>query len=194
MITNVGTITFPVLFEPKENLSGVLKYSCSLLIPKTDVNGIAKIKAEIAKAVTKGKDKHWGGKVPKFKYEALRDGDAELASGDKEGAEYKGMFFLNCSAGDDSPPGVVGPDARPLMDRHSIYSGCQVRLDVRAFPYKSGGNNGIGWWLSNCMLIGDGPRLDGKMNAVDAFAEFAVNDTSDDDEIDDDSIEAGDLA
>jgi len=183
MITNPGTITFPVLFESKENLSGDLKFSCSLLIPKTDKEGIARFKAEIAKAVEKGKEKHWNGKVPKFRYEPLRDGDKELESGDKDGAEYKGMMFINVSANDDSPPGVVGPDAQPLMDHGSMYSGCLVRLDIRAFPYKRGGNNGVGWWLNNVMLLDDGPRLDGKMNAVDAFAEYGQQPEVDDDNL-----------
>lgn len=191
MITNEGTITFPVLFESKENLSGDLKFSCSLLIPKTDKEGIARLKAEIAKAVTKGKEKVWSGKVPKFNYEPLRDGDKELKDGTREGAEYKGMFFINAAANDDSPPGVVGSDAQPLMDHKEIYSGCVVRLDIKAFPYKKGGNCGIGWWLNNVMLLKDGPRLDGKMNAVDAFAEYAQSSTFDEAA---EAAENGDLA
>jgi len=182
MITGKVTITFPVLFEPKENLSGDLKYSCSLLIDKGDQDTVSKMKAEIAKAITKGKDKHWNGKLPKFRYEPLRDGDEELDSGDKEGPEYKGKFFVNTSANVDSPPGIVGPDAMPLMDQQAIYSGCVVRADIKAFPYKRGGNNGVGWWLNNIMLVSDGPRLDGKMNAVDAFADYANMDQNSEEE------------
>lgn len=172
MITNEVTITFPVLFEAKENLSGDLKFSAGLLIDKSDKEGLARLKAEVAKATTKGKEKAWNGKVPKFRYDPIRDGDAELASGDKEGSEYKDRFFINASCNTDQPPGVVGPDAQPLIDQSLIYSGCIVRADIRAFPYKKGGNCGIGWWLNNIMLVRDGERLDGKMNAVDAFAEF----------------------
>jgi hypothetical protein len=177
MITNPGVITFPVLFEAKPNLSDKLKYSCSFLIDKTDKEGIARLKAEIANAIERGKDKHWSGKVPKFNYTPLRDGDAELKDGTKDSPEYKGRFFLNAACnGDpgDDKPGVVGPDAMPLMDPSEIYSGCIVRLDIRAFPYKNGGNNGVGWWLNNVMKVDDGPRLDGKMNAVDAFAQYAT--------------------
>ncbi len=173
MITSPGVITFPNLFTPKENISGRMVFSCSFLIDKTDKEGVAKLKAEVAKALAKGKEKHWNGKVPTFRYQPLRDGDEELESGSKTGPEYKGRLFFNCSSDEQSPPGVVGPDASPLFDRQAIYSGCIVRLDVRAFPYKQAGNSGVGWWLNNVMLVSDGPRLDGKMNAVDAFASFA---------------------
>lgn len=176
MITNPGIITFPVLFEAKPNLSDKLKYSGSFLIDKTDKKGIAALRAEIASAIVRGKEKLWQGKLPKFNYQPLRDGDEELADGTKEGPEYKGRFFLNASCnGDpgDNKPGVVGPDAQPLMDQGEIYSGCIVRLDIKAFPYKNGGNNGVGWWLNNVMKVDDGERLDGKMNAVDAFSQYA---------------------
>jgi len=175
MITPEATITYPALFEPKENLSGHLKYSCSLLIPKSDKKGIAKLEAAIEKAKQKGKTAKWNNKIPHFNYEPLRDGDKELENGQKEGNEYKGMMFINCSANEDSPPGVVDCYGEKLLDKQAIYSGCVVRADVRPYPYKSGGNCGIAWWLNNIMLVDDGPRLDGKQNAVDAFADFTKN-------------------
>lgn len=182
MITTVGIVTFPTFFTPKPNLSGDLVFGCTLLIDKTDKKGIAELKGEVAKAIAKGKEKHWNGKVPKFTYQPLRDGDAELKDGSKEGPEYKGRIFFGCSCAPDQAPGVVGPDGKPLMSQKAIYSGCFVRLDVRAFAYKKGGNNGVGWWLNNVMLVDDGPRLDGKMDAVDAFAQYATeNYTSDGD-------------
>jgi hypothetical protein len=173
MITNEMVITFPVLFEPKKNLSGDLKFSCGLLIDKTDKEGIAKLKSDVAKAIERGKEKTWNGKVPKFRYDPLRDGDQELADGTKEGKEYIGRLFINASCDPDQPPGVVGPDLQPLIDTKCMYSGCVVRADISPFPYSKGGNNGIGWWLNNIMLVRDGERLDGKMNAVDAFSKFA---------------------
>ena len=167
-------ISYPALFEPKENLSGVMKFSCSLLIPKTDKKGVEELRAEVAKAIARGKEKVWGGAVPKFRYEPIRDGDEELATGEKKGAEYKGMYFVNCSS--DNPPGVVGPDAKPLMDQRDIFAGCWVRADINPFPYKKGVNNGIGWGLNNIMLSREDERLDGRQKAEDAFAEYAGGD------------------
>lgn len=168
MITAKGIISYPAVFEPKENLSGVLKYSCSLLFDKTDKKAIAQIEEAIAKATQKGKETRWGGKVPKFRYEPFRDGDAELASGEKDDPVYKGKMFLNCSS--DNAPGVVGPDAKPLMDQSLLYAGCIVRADINPFPYKNGGNSGVGWGLNNVMFVCDGDRLDGRKKAEDAFA------------------------
>jgi len=171
MITGPMVISYPAIFEPKENLSGVLKYSCSLLVDKGDVATVKALQAAISKAVEKGKSTIWGGKVPKFRYEPLRDGDAELASGDKEDLVYKNKYFLNCTS--ETAPGVVDKFAKPLMNQNELYAGCIVRADINPFPYKNSGNSGVGWGLNNIMLLSDGERLDGKKNAEDAFADVA---------------------
>lgn len=178
MITGVCRISYPALFEPKANPSGALKYSCSLLIPKSDTAQVASFQKAIDKAVELGKEKLWKGKVPKFRYEPLRDGDAELASGEKESKEYTGMLFINASS--NTAPGVVGPDARPLMNQDDIYAGCWVRADINPFPFSNSGNNGVGWGLNNIMLVREGERLDGRVKAEDAFAAFIEPDTVDD--------------
>ncbi len=174
MITPEGIISYPNIWEPKANLSGVLKYSCSILFNKSDAQGITDLKAAIEKATIKGKESisTWKGKVPNFRYQPLRDGDAELESGDKTDKVYEGKYFINCSSND--APGVVGPDAKPLMDQDALYAGCIIRADVNPFPYSNGGNNGIGWGLNNIMLVREDTRLDGRQRAVDAFSGFAA--------------------
>jgi hypothetical protein len=167
-------LSYPALFEAKENPSGALKFSCSLLIPKTDKEGVKALEAAIQGAIEKGKEKLWKGKLPKFRYSPLRDGDEELATGEKEGKEYEGMMFLNCSS--DNPPGVVGPNAKPLMSRDDIFAGCWVRADINPFPYSNSGNHGVGWGLNNIMLVKEDERLDGRQKAEDAFAGYAAAD------------------
>jgi hypothetical protein len=179
MITPEMTGSFIKVFEPEPNLSGNLVYSIQLMLPKTDAKGIAELQSAIDQAIAKGKEKLWKGKVPKFRYQPLRDGDEELESGEKTDPSYKGMLFLNASCNTKRKPQVVGPNGKPLMDQESLYSGCIVRADVRAFPYSNGGNNGVGWWLNNLMLVRDGKRLDGQVDAVDAFASYASPDTED---------------
>ena len=170
MITGECIISYPALFEPKVNPSGAMKYSCSLLFEKMDTEAIASLTKAIDIAILKGKETKWSGKLPKFRYQPLRDGDEELESGDKTDFVYEGKVFLNCSS--DTPPGVVDSHAKALMDQNKIYAGCIVRADVNPFPYKHSGNAGIGWGLNNIMLIADGSRLDGKQNAEDAFSKF----------------------
>lgn len=173
MITAEGIISYPAIYEPKANPSGAMKYSCSLLFDKGDTAGISELRTAIAKATAKGKETKWDGKLPKFRYLPLRDGDEELADGDKVDPVYKNKFFLNCSA--NTAPGVVDLHGKPLMDQSKLYAGCVVRGDVNPFPYKRSGNSGIGWGLNNIMVVADGPRLDGRMGAEDAFAGHIVN-------------------
>jgi len=184
MITTEVIISYPHIFEPAENPSGALKYSCSILIDKDDKKGVAEFKDAVAKAIAKGQGAipSWQKKVPKFRYPALRDGDQELEDGDKSDAIYKNKYFINCSSND--APGVVGPDAKPLMDQEALYAGCIVRIDVNPFPYSNSGNNGIGWGLNNVMLIKEGKRLDGRQRAADAFSQYAgVSEEDDGDEL-----------
>ncbi len=180
MITSEVIISYPAIFEPKENPGGAMKYSCSILIDKDDKKGVADFKEAIEKAIERGRGMipAWKSKVPKFRYPALRDGDEELEEGIKSDKIYTNKFFINCSS--NEAPGVVGPDAKPLMDQDMLYAGCIVRLDVNPFPYSNSGNNGIGWGLNNVMVIKDGPRLDGRAVATDAFAGFAVDDSDND--------------
>ena len=177
MIVQNAIISFPNIFEPAEDLSGRLMYSCTLLINKTDKKMVEAILREIEKAKERGKQRVWGGKIPRFTYAPLRDGDKEIAEELKDkGKGYEGRFFFNPKS--DTRPGIVGPDLSPIMDKDQIYAGCIVHADVSPYPYKNGGNCGIGWWLNNIMLVKEcdpEDRLDGKQKAEVAFAEFATD-------------------
>lgn len=183
IVTCSAILSYPALFEPKENLSGALKYSCTLLFDKTNTNGLKELTNTIAAATEKGKAALWSNKIPKFRYEALRDGDVELSSGQKEDPVYKNKMFLNCTS--NEAPGVVDEHAKILMDQKKIYAGCIVRAQLNAFPYKNSGNCGVAWGLNGIMFIEDGPRLDGRIDSEVAFANFAVS-TEDDTEDSDD--------
>jgi len=175
MITPIMRLSFPALFEPKANPSGKMKYGCSLLISKDDVAGVKQLQDAIQKAMQKGKETLWSNKIPAFRYQPFRDGDAELASGEKTDPVYKNTFFLNASA--DTAPGIVmatGSGPKPILDVSAIFAGCWVRADINAFPYKNSGNCGVGWGLNNVLLVKEGERLDGRMRATDAFANYDV--------------------
>ena len=177
MITPEMIGSYIKVFEPEANLSGEMKYSIQLIIPKSDTKGVAQLKDAIEKAKLAGKEKKWNGKIPKFRYEPLRDGDAELESGEKTEPVYKGKYFINATRTVKSKPQVVGPDAKPLLNQEELYSGCIVRADIKPYAYSSGGNHGIAWWLNSLMLVRDGQRLDGKVDAEEAFASFATTET-----------------
>ena len=73
-------LSYANIWEPKQvNGTGDPKYSCCLLIKKSDTAAIAKLKAAI-EAVKKDPRAlaRWGGSVPKNLKLPLRDGDKDL--------------------------------------------------------------------------------------------------------------------
>ena len=171
MITSEVRFSYAHVFEAAATPNGDLKYSVCIMIPKDDKKGLAAINAAIQEAVKKGLE---NGKIPKAKVKGiripLRDGDAEVESGDR-GAEFKGMMFFNASS--KNPPGVVDSRLAPLMSADQFYSGCWGRADINFFPYSNAGNIGVGAGLNNVMKSREGDRLDGRQKAEDAFAQFA---------------------
>lgn len=178
IITNVR-FSYLHAFEPAETPSKEMKYSACLLIPKENEKVLKEIELAVNKAIQKGLDdnKFAQAHVKTLRL-PLRDGDAEHEAGDR-GAEYKGMFFINCSS--KNKPGIVGPDAKPMFDPDDFFSGCWGHADINFFPYNTAGNKGIGCGLNNLMKTKEDDRLDGRQKAEDAFANFAETGESEDD-------------
>ena len=178
MITPVIRTSFVNVWAARTTPDGnSKKYSICALIDKTDAEGLAQINAEVQKAIAKGIET---GKFPKTAVRALRlplrDGDAEFEAGTR-GPEFKGKYFFNATRDEaKGAPGVAKPQngaVVPVMNQDDFYSGCRARLDVNFFPYNTAGNKGIGVGLNNCLFVGDGERLDGRMKAEDAFSKYA---------------------
>lgn len=94
-------LSYANIWEPKQvNGTGDPKYSCCLLIKKSNAAVFAKIKAAIEavkkdpKALAK-----WGGKLPPKLKEPLRDGDEE-----KDDENYADCKFINANANADRRP------------------------------------------------------------------------------------------
>ncbi len=167
-------VSFVNVVEPAESLSGDLKYSVQIQIENDDKANLERANTAIEKAIIKGKATKWGGKKPKFRYEPLRDGNAELKSGDQTDKCYENVKFFSASKDPKyGKPGVVDENLQPIMDAGKIYSGCYCNVDVNPYPYDNSGNKGVGWGLSNIMFVEDGDRLDGQQSAQDAFASLA---------------------
>lgn len=174
-------VSFVNVIEPAEDLSGKLKYSVQIHIEDDDKANLERAKKAVDGAIAKGKSSKWGGKKPKFRYEPLRDGNAELKSGDQTDKCYKDVIFFSASKDPKyGKPGVVDVNLQPIMDAGKIYSGCYCNVDVNPFPYDYNGNRGIGWGLSNIMFVEDGDRLDGQQSAADAFRLLAMEKSEED--------------
>ena len=167
-------VTGPVIFsylncwEPKAIEGGRPKFSVSLIIPKSDVKTVEKIRAAIEAAYQEGQGKLKGnGKsVPPLASlrNPLRDGDVDRSDDEA----YRGCWFINANS--ESAPGVVDAECQPILNRSEMYSGVKGRASISFFAYSVNGNRGIACGLNNLQKLADGTPLGGKSRAEDDFA------------------------
>ena len=166
VVTNVVRLSYANIWEPKSINGGAEKYSCSIIIPKSDTDTIAAINAAIDDGTHK-----FGGKVPQkgaLKL-PLRDGDVE-----RDDEAYQGCFFVNANS--TTAPQVVDQHVRPILERSEIYSGVYARVSLSFYAFNSNGNRGIACGLGNIQKVRDGEPLGGRTNAADEFTTLADED------------------
>src|SRR5574344_1345408 len=169
VITGPNT-TFSYLncWDAKSINGSTPKFSVSLIIPKSDIATIEKIKAAIQAAYEEGQSKLKGnGKsVPPLTAikTPLRDGDTERP----DDPAYAGGYFINANA--TSAPGIVDVDRNPILTRSEVYSGVYGRASISFYAFNSSGNKGIACGLNNLQKVRDGEPLGGKTSAESDFA------------------------
>lgn len=185
-ITDEVTFSYVAVFEPKMNPSNVLKYSSCLLLDKNNVTEKKRWDACIEAAIQLGikKGLFTAAQKPLLKL-PIRDGDKEIEQGIKKKDQgYEGRWFVNTNS--DAPPEVLKPQggvAVPILDQSEFYSGVRGRAIISFYPYHNSGSRGIAVGLNGCYKTAEGERLDGRVNATSAFAEFAAQDGSLDGEV-----------
>ncbi len=156
------------VWEPKSINGGALKYSVSLIIPKSDKTTVDKINAAIKAAYEEGQSKLKGNgrSVPALSAikTPLRDGDLERPDDEA----YANSYFINANS--PSAPGIVDADRNTIIDRSEVYSGVYGRASISLYAFNSNGNKGIACGLNNLQKIRDGEPLGGKSRAEDDFA------------------------
>ena len=175
------------VWEPKTTDNGKLKYSVSLIIPKSDTKTIAKIKAAVQAAYEEGQSKLKGsGKsVPALSVlkTPLRDGDLERPDDEA----YANSFFLNANS--SNKPGIVDADRNPIFEQSEVYSGVYGRASINFYAFNTNGNKGIACGLNNLQKISDGEPLGGMTRAADDFNDGFTPDTDGDGGDDDDFLD-----
>ncbi len=169
VVTGICTFSYLNCWEPKAAPDGGKpKFSVSLIIPKSDIRTVEKIRAAIQAAYEEGQSKLKGtGKsVPSLASlrTPLRDGDVDRPDDEA----YKGSWFINANS--DSAPGIVDADRNPILTRSEMYSGVKGRASINLYAYNVNGNRGIACGLNNLQKIADGTPLGGKSRAEDDFA------------------------
>lgn len=160
-VTDKVRFSFVHVFEPAETLNGTMKYSASILIPKSDKAGVAAFNKafEECKAANIG---YFGGAIPKVLKGGLRDGDAE-----KDDAVYAGHYFFNANS--NERPGIFDENSNAILDKNEFYSGCYGRASVTLYPYDVSGTKGIAIGLNAVKKLEEGEKLGGAVTTAAVF-------------------------
>lgn len=166
VVTGKVRLSYVHLFEAySNNPDQEAKYSCVILIPKSDKVTLKKLQEATDAAAEAGKTTKFNGKVPTNLKTTLHDGDED---GDLErNPEYEGHMFMSVNS--KTKPGIVDSDVNPIMDSTEVYSGCFARVSINAFAYNTQGNRGISFGLNHVQKISDGDYLGGRSKAEDDF-------------------------
>ena len=173
IVTGEVRLSYANIWEPKSIQGSDPKYSCSLLIPKTDTKTVAAIEQAIKNTLAESAGK-FGGKVPPLGSLKLplRDGDAEKDT--ETNPEYAGCYFVN--ANNKTAPQIVERSAtgqiQPILDQNEVYSGCYAQVSIEFFAFNTNGNKGVGVALGNILKTRDGESLGG--GAISAEADFGA--------------------
>jgi hypothetical protein len=162
-VTDQVRFSFVHVFEPAETLNGSMKYSASILIPKSDKKGVDAFNKALEQT-KQANVNYFGGNIPKNLKGGLRDGDAE-----KDDPIYAGHYFFNANS--NEKPGIFDADKNEIFDKGEFYSGCYGRASITMYPYDVSGTKGIAFGLNAVMKTEDGERLGG---ATASAADFAV--------------------
>ena len=172
VITGKVRASFVHVFEPQSVNGSEPKYSCSFIIPKSDTETIAAIRAAIEQAKQDGIAK-FGGKIPPNLKLPLRDGDIDRP----DDPNYADCYFVNANS--KEKPGLVDRRRIPITDPLELYSGCYVRASINFFAFNTNGNKGVAAGLGNIQKWAEGEPLNGRVRAED---EFETLDAEDDDD------------
>ena len=145
------------------------KYSCTLLIPKTDVATKADIDASIKAAYEDGVKNAWKGLRPQMTNALIYDGDGIRRDGSSYGPECKGHWVITAST-TQKPQVVDISNINTELAPQDIYSGMYARVTINFFTFNNSGNKGVGCGLGNVMKTRDGEPLSGGASAASDFA------------------------
>lgn len=151
--TGIGRISYPHLFQPEAAPGQTeLKYSVTLLIPKTDTATKAALDAAIQAAIREGV-KGYTGTITLSK-PVVNDGDGPRPNGQPYGPECKGMWVVKAKS--RNKPQVVDGQIQPIIDPTQMYAGCYGRVAGYMRAYAMAGTTGVSFILNAVQKTGDG--------------------------------------
>ncbi len=147
------------------------KYSCTILVDKSDAAAKQKIDAAVKEAIEQGRQGKWNGVVPPIVAIPIHDGDGVKQDGSAFGPECKGCWVFTASAKADRPPEVVDRMLNKILDATQIYSGIYANVNINFYPYMYQAKKGVGCGLGPVQKVADGDSLGGSApTAASVFA------------------------
>jgi hypothetical protein len=168
VVTGKVRLSYANLITPRAQKQGdKLKYSTTLLIPKSDIATKQRVDAAINAAIQEGVVSKWNGARPAQPAIPIYDGDGIRPTGEYFSPECKGHWVMTASS--EQRPQIVDINMNEIINPTEIYSGMYARVSIRFFPYFNSGKKGIGCGLGNVQKLEDGEPLGGRTNAADDF-------------------------
>ena len=162
VVLNNVRLSYVHLTKPYVRDNAEPKYSCTILLPKSNTVDKQRMDSAIQAAIQKGLEGKWMGKAPAQPPTPVWDGDGHTQSGNEFGPECKGCYVLTASTKADRPVEIVGPNLQKILDPTQVYSGIYANICINFFPYSYNGRKGIGCGLGPVQKIRDGEPLGGQ--------------------------------
>lgn len=130
--TGVARLSYAHIFEPRPNQDDPtnLKYTASIIIPKSDTKTLKRFQDAIAKLRNDPEARGvWGG-TDRGVHEPLRDGDTDETKA--EDPTYQNAYF--CNASSTKKPKVFNKDRTEVMDPEVARTACFASFSASSSP------------------------------------------------------------
>lgn len=197
-VTGRGLLSFPALWVARayQNGTGGKEWSCTLLVPKSDLETMKAITLAIQVAFVEvmGKNQAAWNLAKAHGQFPIQDGD------NPKFAQYEGFagnWAVRFKRGEtrkdgtpNEPPYVVDEAANVVMNKQVIYAGCAARVKYFAYAYDPKGKqgSGVGLTLDGVQKMGDSKPFSTRGHGFEAIAPAAAAQGSG---FDDGNVEGG---
>ncbi len=177
LLTPVGRVSFPHLFEPTLNDQGKKSWSLVLVFDKA-AQATDEYKAMVAAVETAASEK-FGQKIPsgvKRKSLEPKSGYPFTATAAKEqyfGWAEDGSVMVTLSS--RYAPLALDRDKTELLDPEAIYAGCYARASYSCYSYSASGNEGVSFGLRAVQKVKDGEAIGGSRASANDFDDLDDN-------------------
>lgn len=175
LITPIFRVSFPNVFEARQAMGeGEPKFGLTAVFDPSKFSSKDKERWKamqaLANEVSTSKFKKKISELPDNFKKPVRKGE------EKEGLAGFGPGLLFASLTTKFKPGIVDKDGRTEIvdDNDAVYPGCYMRAEVTCYAYDNKGK-GVAFGLQNLQKVADGPRLDSRTDASDAFADEEIS-------------------